>query len=122
MQHDGKQTEPFKGAINMTKKDNQLNQSSAKPLTPQLKATPQGKDLPWTAERLALTRNETYSVEPPAPTTSMRTLLFSDDEKAAIPTIDKVDGGWSLSIPNGVRMGFEARAEKPAKKRGRQSK
>lgn len=94
----------------MTKKD---DQSSENRFTPQLKATAQSKDLPWTAEQLALTRNETYPVEPPELTTGMRTLLFSGDEKS-IPTFDKVDGGWSLSVPDGVRMGIEARAEEPA--------
>ncbi len=105
----------------MTKKDDQLNQSRLTPLIPELKATTQSNDLPWTAERLALSRNETCAVEPPVPMTSMRTLLFTGDKKA-MPTIGKVDGGWSLSVPDGVRMGLEARAEKPANVKEKRSR
>jgi len=95
----------------MTKKDDQLNQSGAKTIDTTAQGNPSGQGSTMDSGAAGSGRNEIYSVEPPAPTTSMRTLLFSGDEKAAIPSIDKVDGGWSLSVPNGVRMGFEAGAE-----------
>ncbi len=84
------------------------------------RATTQSPDSPWTAEQLAVSFNETGAVESPVPRTRIRTLLFTGDEKA-MPTIDKVDGGWSLNVPDGVRMGLEARGEKPASIKGKRS-
>lgn len=77
-----------------------------------LEATAQGANSPWSAEQLALACNG-CSTEPPRPAESERRLLFSGDGTVA-PSLERIDGGWALRVPEGVRMGLPASAEKPA--------
>lgn len=104
----------------MPRKANPSKYSALSSLIPELKGTIQSKDMPWSAEKLAQSVNKTFPNKVPAAINDRRTLLFSGDQKEG-PTIEKVNGGWSLNVPDGVQMGLEAQAEKPAKIRQKAS-
>ena len=72
----------------------------------------QGPDIPWSADKVARTQNE-CSEERIARPRRARALMFSGDADWK-PALSRIESGWSMQVPDGIRMGLEARSEKPA--------
>ena len=67
---------------------------------------------PWSADKVARTPNECFE-ERIDEQNQPRTLTFSGDVDWK-PMLSRVEGGWSMRVPDGISMGLNAKAEKPA--------
>lgn len=80
----------------------------------------QRPDLPWSAERIARQPNECVP-EIAHPKKDRRELFFSG-AAGWKPSLERVQGGWSLQVPTEVNLGLVAQEERSAAKTPRKAK